>query len=91
MLGVQQRLGVACTGTMPAVHALLHEIELAPVVVVPGTVNLVAGLSHHIDAQIPVLIAYAKGNAVAHVGGRVTNHGAVGGGDFTITVYIHEF
>ena len=70
MLGVQQRLGVAGPFTVPAVHALLHKVELAPVVVVPGTVNLIAALSHHVNGKLPVLVAQAEREAVGDIGCR---------------------
>ena len=60
VLRIQQGLGVACARPMPAVHALFHEVELAPVVVVPCAEYLVAALSHHVDAEFPVLIVYAE-------------------------------
>ena len=56
MLRIQQGLGIACTRSVPAVHALFHEVELVPVVVVPGTEYLVTALSHHVDAELPVFI-----------------------------------
>ena len=91
MLRVEQGLGIACTRSVPAVHALFHEVELAPVVVVPGTEYLVTALSHHVDAELPVLIAYAEGDAVSDIRGRVAYQGTVGSGDFTVTVHILEF
>ena len=88
MLRVQQRLGIAGTLSMPTVHALCHEVELAPAVVIPGTVNLVTALSHHIYCQLPVFITYSESDAISNIRSRVTNHGTVGGGDFTVTVHI---
>ena len=67
MLRIQQGLGIACTRSVPAVHALFHEVELAPVVVVPCAEYLVAALSHHVDAEFPVLIVYAEGDAVGNI------------------------
>ena len=48
-------------------------------------------MSHHVDAELPVLIAYAEGDAVSDIRGRVAYQGTVGSGDFTVTVHILEF
>ncbi len=69
MLGVQQWLGVAGPFAVPAVHALLHEVELAPVVVVPRAVNLIAALPHHVNGKLPVLVTQSEREAVGDVGG----------------------
>ena len=90
MLHVEQRLAVAGTFTMPAVQALLHEVELAPVVVVPCTVDFVTGLSHHVNTQFPVFVTYIEVDAVSHVRSRVADHGTVGRSDFTVAVYVYE-
>ena len=91
VLRIQQGLGVACARPMPAVHALFHEVELAPVVVVPCAEYLVAALSHHVDAEFPVLIVYAEGDAVGNIRGGVAYHSTVGSGDFAVAVHVLEF
>ena len=90
MLRIQQGLGIACTRSVPTVHALFHEVELAPVVIVPCAEYLVAALSHHVDAEFPVFIVDTESDAVSDIGSRVAYHGTVGSGDFTVTVHILE-
>jgi len=50
MFGVQQRLGVGRTFSVPAVQTLFQVVELGKIVVIPCTENLVSALSHHVDA-----------------------------------------
>ena len=75
---------------MPTIHALCHEVELTPVVVIPSAVNLIAALSHHIYCQLPILITYSEGNTISNIRCRIANHGTVGCGDFAVTVHVLE-
>src|SRR5690606_5985460 len=86
--GIQNRLPIGGTLTVPAIQPILLIVEWGKLIAVPIPENFIALYPHHLDAKIKLTKDQTYIGTINKVGGWITDQCAVVWVDFTVVIQV---